>query len=162
MNVEALQAQLYTLHTIVESLADEVYATKVSRTSGTIGEHVRHTLDHARALLALDGAGDLTYDARLRGTRVETDAVEGMREIVRVCTGLDALRAVPADRQIRLHVLADASRPPVELLTTIGRELAFVVQHTIHHCALIAVLLERRGIATPARFGYAPSTPARS
>lgn len=162
MSVEALQAQLCTLHSIVEGLAEDVYVTRVSRASGSIGEHVRHSLDHARALLTLGGADDLTYDARLRGTPVETDVAEAMREIRRVCTGLDGLSDVPPDRRIRVHVLADASRPPVELTTTIGREIAFVIQHTIHHCALIAVLLERRGIATPARFGYAPSTPARS
>lgn len=162
MSVEALQAQLCTLHSIVAGLTEDVYVARAGRASGTIGEHVRHSLDHARALLTLGRAGDLTYDARLRGTPVETDVAEGMREIRRVCTGLDGLGNVPPDRQIRLHVLADPSRPPVELTTTIGREIAFVIQHTIHHCALIAVLLERKGITTPARFGYAPSTPARS
>ena len=43
--------------------------------------------------------------------------------------------------------------------TSLGRELAFVVQHTIHHAALIAVLLDILGVRVPADFGYAPSTP---
>jgi uncharacterized damage-inducible protein DinB len=161
MSVEALQAQLRTLHSAVATLPNDVYGARISRTSGSIGEHVRHSLDHARALLALGDADDLTYDARLRGTAIETDAAEAAREIRRISAGLDGLSRVQADRRIRLQVLADTSRPPAELATTLGREIAFVVQHTIHHCAMIAALLERLGIATPARFGYAPSTPAR-
>jgi uncharacterized damage-inducible protein DinB len=43
--------------------------------------------------------------------------------------------------------------------STHARELAFVISHTIHHCALMAVLLAVQGIPVPYRFGYAPSTP---
>lgn len=47
--------------------------------------------------------------------------------------------------------------------STLGRELAFVLSHTIHHQAMIALLLE--GLGRPVadeRFGCAPSTPAGS
>jgi hypothetical protein len=30
----------------------------------------------------------------------------------------------------------------------------------VHHCAVLSILLERIGVDVPARFGYAPSTPA--
>jgi uncharacterized damage-inducible protein DinB len=43
-----------------------------------------------------------------------------------------------------------------------GRELAFVINHTIHHQALIAVLLAWHGIEVAPRFGVAPSTPKAS
>ena len=36
---------------------------------------------------------------------------------------------------------------------TLGRELVFVLQHTIHHQAIVALLLAARGIAIPPRFG---------
>jgi hypothetical protein len=39
--------------------------------------------------------------------------------------------------------------------------LAFVVSHTIHHQAMIGVLLATRGHTVPHRFGLAPSTPNR-
>ena len=44
--------------------------------------------------------------------------------------------------------------------TTVARELAFVVSHTIHHSALVAVLLEHGSRRVPARFGVAPTTPS--
>lgn len=162
MSVPALQAQLRALGSIVENMPDDLFTAKGGRASGSIGEHVRHSLDHARALLSLGDGEELTYDARLRGTPVETSAGVAAQAILGTCRDLDALTAVPLDRPIRLCLIEEAGRSAPEVMSTLGRELAFVVQHTIHHCALIALLLERRGIPTPARFGYAPSTPARS
>ena len=42
--------------------------------------------------------------------------------------------------------------------SSIGRELGFLLSHTIHHCALIAVMMRLRGLATPPGFGVAPAT----
>lgn len=162
MTVSALQAQLRALGSIVEELPDDLFTKKAGRASGSIGEHVRHSLDHARALLSLSDAEGLTYDARLRGTPVETHSSVAAHAIRRTCSDLEALNAIPLDRPIRLYLIEEAGRTPSEVTSTLGREVAFVVQHTIHHCALIGLLLERRGVPTPARFGYAPSTPARS
>jgi uncharacterized damage-inducible protein DinB len=75
---------------------------------------------------------------------------------------VEDLDDVPFDRPVRLHLVTDANRTGTEVVTTVGREVAYVVQHTIHHCALIAVLLERAGLTPPPRFGYAPSTPSRA
>ena len=161
MSLQALQAQLRTLRSAVAELPDDLFRAKLSQASGSIGEHVRHSVDHARALLALIDGDYLTYDARLRGTPVETHADVAAREIDRICSDLEALDE-GGERSIRLQLIAEAGRQPSLLTSTLGREVAFVIQHTIHHCALIALLLERRGIATPPRFGFAPSTPARS
>jgi uncharacterized damage-inducible protein DinB len=161
MSLQALQAQLRTLRSAIAELPDDLFRAKLSQASGSIGEHVRHSVDHARALLALIDGDHLTYDARLRGTPVETHADVAAREIDRICSDLEALDEA-GERSIRLHLIAEAGRRPSQLTSTLGREVAFVIQHTIHHCALIALLLERRGIAAPPRFGFAPSTPARS
>jgi uncharacterized damage-inducible protein DinB len=37
--------------------------------------------------------------------------------------------------------------------------VAFVVSHTIHHLAVIALLLRDLAVEVPPRFGYAPTTP---
>jgi uncharacterized damage-inducible protein DinB len=46
----------------------------------------------------------------------------------------------------------------MEVETTVGRELAFVLSHTVHHNALIAVMARTLGVPVPDLFGYAPST----
>jgi uncharacterized damage-inducible protein DinB len=43
--------------------------------------------------------------------------------------------------------------------TTRRRELAFVISHTVHHQALIAVLVALAGGEIPEAFGLAPTTP---
>jgi hypothetical protein len=45
-------------------------------------------------------------------------------------------------------------------ISTAGRELVFVISHTIHHNATMGVLLSEWGLALPQRFGYAPATPS--
>jgi hypothetical protein len=55
-------------------------------------------------------------------------------------------------------VTVSSAGPPVEVETTLGRELAFVLSHTVHHNALIDVIAKTLGVLVPDRFGYAPST----
>jgi hypothetical protein len=42
--------------------------------------------------------------------------------------------------------------------SSIGRELQFLLSHTIHHYALIALALRLQGYEPSAEFGVAPST----
>jgi uncharacterized damage-inducible protein DinB len=44
-------------------------------------------------------------------------------------------------------------------MSTLARELAFVLNHTIHHQAMIGLLASLHGCDVPDGFGYAPSTP---
>jgi len=78
-----------------------------------------------------------------------------------VCAALEDIRQHELTSALWLDTQPERHAPPVRVATTLGRELAFVAQHTIHHCATLAVLLEKIGIVTPSRFGYAPSTPDR-
>ena len=157
--VDALQAHLHSLGMLVESLGEHTYRAAPRASSGSAGEHVRHCLDHARALIAGMAARQMSYDSRLRGTAVETDPRAAGEEIDRLCAALDQLNTDDMSTWLTLETQTHRGAPPIRVETTIGRELAFVAQHTIHHCATLAVLLEGMGIAVPERFGYAPSTP---
>jgi len=60
-----------------------------------------------------------------------------------------------------VRTLVAIDGPVVEAVSSVARELAFVVSHTIHHNAQIALLAHRLGSSRlPRRFGVAPSTPA--
>ena len=135
------------------------FATEVS---GSIGEHVRHCLDHVSALLAADSSTTLSYDRRQRGTTVETDPAEGVRQILQLKRGLEAWSTRSLDETIRVTSMISPSGAAVTGWSTIARELAFVVSHTIHHQAIIGVLLAIHGHAVPDRFGHSPSTPRRN
>ena len=155
----ALAALLGELAEVLSLLTDAQYAAKpVGPFDSSVGGHVRHCLDHARALLDGVGTGRIEYDARQRGTPIESDrraAVEASRELRREVAALPA----EVDGQTVLAAMAVSSdAPPVSLTTTVGRELAFVLSHTIHHNAIIAAMAGTLGAAVPERFGYAPST----
>lgn len=157
----ALTATLAQLSELVDGLTDDQYTRRPGGALGSgIGGHVRHNLDHVAALLAGLPDGDLDYDRRDRGTPVETDRAAAAASVYRLVDGLSDLAWDDLPGEVRLTTLVSPDRPPVELATTAGRELAFVLSHTIHHNALIAVIAAAVGAAVPAGFGYAPATVA--
>lgn len=157
--VRPLTGLLHQLFDLVESLADEEYSRKpVGVVESSIGGHVRHNLDHIEMLLrgALDG--EVCYDHRDRGTDVERSRLAAMEAIIRLVHELASFPWEEVPQALRLSTLVAPESPPVVALTSLDRELAFVVSHTIHHNALIAVMGKLLGAALPFEFGYAPST----
>lgn len=158
-SIEVVGSLLTDLRDVIELLPLNCYrAQPAARVSGSVGAHVRHALDHVRALVsALDG-DELRYDHRPRGTTVEVDPLSGVNEIERLLHRIDRLDPGALDAPVTFSMLLDPARPAVVVPTTLARELAFVIQHTIHHCALIAMLLDWQGRRVPYGFGIAPST----
>jgi uncharacterized damage-inducible protein DinB len=157
--VGPLVGLLHQLADLLEALTDEEYTRKpVGVVESSIGGHVRHNLDHIRALLRGLPTGRVTYDHRDRETDIEHDrgaAMAALRELEREL-GAFAWDAVPAT--VALTGLMAPDRPPATSATSAARELAFVVSHTIHHNALVRVMVKLLGATVPADFGYAPST----
>ena len=162
-SVAALCGLLDDLASVVAPLDVEAYTARpLSHASGSIGAHVRHCLDHVGSLLSAQPAAVLSYDHRERGTAVEGDPAEALRRIMRLKAAFDRWPIGSLEEPILVRAKTSASFDETTMFSTIGREVAFVVSHTIHHQALISVLLELLGQAAPDRFGYAPSTPSRS
>ncbi|MBY0456681.1 MAG: DinB family protein, partial [Gemmataceae bacterium] len=159
--VAALAAALTQLFDLVAGLTDDQYTRKPGGAlPSSIGGHVRHNLDHVAALLAGAPAGAIDYDRRDRGTPVETDRQAAMHAAARLEHALLGLAWDDLPAEVTLTALVATNRPPVVLATTPQREVAFVLSHTIHHNALIAVLAAAVGATPPAGFGYAPATVA--
>lgn len=158
----ALWRLLDELESLLIEVAPGVYCARfATEVSGSIGEHVRHCLDHVSALLTADPSATLSYDRRHRGTAVETDASEALQQIQQLKGALNAWSKRSLDEPIRVTSMISSSGDAVTGWSTVARELAFVVSHTIHHQAIIGVLLAIHGHAVPDRFGHSPSTPRR-
>lgn len=158
----ALWRLLDEIETLVGDLDADVYCARVARhVSGSIGEHVRHCLDHIAVLVAADSSTTLSYDRRTRGTAVETDPAAAVRQIVELKPALAMWPGRGLDEPIRVASMISPAGDIVAGWSTLGRELAFVVSHTIHHQAIIGVLLAVHGASVPERFGHSPSTPRR-
>jgi uncharacterized damage-inducible protein DinB len=161
--VMALRERLDELMRLVMTLPTDVYRARTANTSGAIGEHVRHVLDHLSALTRASPTAVLSYDHRTRGTSVESDPSAAVREMLQLGFALERWTDRSLDEPIAVAAVLDADGGSVTGWSTLARELAFVMNHTIHHQAIIALLLEFQGHAPlDDRFGYAPSTPHRA
>lgn len=157
--VACLRAALRQLGQVLTALSDEAYNRRpIAALDSSVGGHVRHSLDHVIALLAAVDTGELLYDRRERGTLVECDRAAALTLLSRLERDAGALAHHRGDRALRLHTIISGDGCELSAGTTLAREVAFVLSHTVHHNALLAVLLDALGVAPPERFGYAPST----
>jgi hypothetical protein len=143
-----------------ESVTPESYtADSEAMSGGTIGKHIRHTLDHFRAAVdGFDAGRPIDYDHRSRGVPVEScvnTAAEEARALGARITSLstDELRSPVS---IRVMLAADGSE--AALPSSLARELAFATHHAVHHCAMMKAISNEHGCGCPDDFGMAPST----
>ena len=157
---ESVLQVLRELVGVLKALPQEAYSQPggAEFAHACIGGHVRHTLDHLRALG--DGAltGLVEYDTRDRGTRIECDRDAAIAEVERLMGVYGPMRVIMQEQPLRLAIMPARDGRCVEVHSTLSRELAFVLSHTIHHNATVRSMATSRGIALPASFGYAPAT----
>lgn len=156
----ALTRLLDELASVLLDIGPCVYtASPMPGVSGTIGEHVRHIIDHVTVFAAASAWAPITYDHRERGGSIEVEPIEALRAIARLETSLAAVRDEELDLPLSVSAIVSRGQRPLLMKSTRRRELVFVVHHTIHHQALIAMLLAIAGEPVPAGFGRAPTSP---
>lgn len=156
---DVLGSALADVADAVRPLTRREYGQRAWQSSGSVGGHVRHCLDHVDALLHALTTGVCNYDERVRGTAVEDDPALACARLAACRLRLGALPAALLGQPLALSVRLTRDGLVVQAPTTVAREVAFVLSHTVHHAALVAVLLEDQGLARPEHFGLAPSTP---
>jgi len=144
------------LSNAIDQLSDSEYTRRSEILSGaTIGQHVRHIIE---LFLCLDQGyetGSVNYEKRKRDYRIETDREFACFLLRRVFRHLNK-----PNKPIALE--AEDYSDTVEIVTIPSnyyREIAYNLDHTIHHMALIRVgINEMSAIALPDEFGVAYST----
>ena len=144
---------------LLERISQETYSESSDTVKGgSIGEHIRHNIDHYLSFLDGLAAPEIDYDARKRDPRIETDpqyAIENMQTIIQ---RLREINNDDGDKPIRIKMDSGSGAENSRSNSTPHRELQFLVSHTIHHYTLIAFLCRLKGIEPTAGFGVAPST----
>ena len=145
-------------------LTDDVYGS--SQTDGAcrsgVGPQFRHCLDFYSCLLRDLDSGRVDYDRRRRADSLETDrsaAVDQVEEIIEGLSGI-AGEHVGSPLEVRSDLAPGEEPATAWSSSTLGRELRFLASHTVHHYALIALLLRQQGIEPGEGFGVAPATAA--
>lgn len=159
MVVTHCKYNLHLLKVLVSMLTQEqyVYVSKCLE-GGSIGQHVRHILEFYACLIEGVGIGKVNYDRRERDLRISTNrlfALERMKEI------MNQLNEIALDRSILLEGQFDVDDSQcTETPTSVQRELIYCLEHSIHHQALIRVVLQELGLIqlVDTHFGVASST----
>lgn len=140
----------------VKRLTPEEY-TKPGKTifGATVGQHVRHIIELFLCLGAGYEEGAVNYEKRKRDYRIETDqefACYLLRKIFREIDRPNKKLSLEAEDY-------DDSLDTASIPTNYYREIAYNLEHTIHHMALIRIgITEVSDIALPEGFGVAYST----
>ena len=134
---------------------DEVSFTAMHRPfrRGGVGKHVRHVLDHYKALLGMS-EGILDYEARTRDPDIEQYPTAAVATIDSIIMQLSQNRLSPSVPEVK-HVWGSGEG---SVATSLERELQFLASHTVHHMSLVAWIMDSLGFSVPDSFGVAPST----
>ena len=164
--VQPLFSLLVQMRSMIERMNDDAYAMPApGRTSGGVGGHVRHCLDHIAALVHATRSGVVEYrSAAARHPRRDLPD-GGAAADRRARRRLACLDASVLDEPLLVESQIDPAGAIILTRSSVCREVAFVVSHTIHHNAIVAQLLANRDVDLDARFGagagHADSTPRR-
>lgn len=152
-------ATLAQCDAFLSAVPAERYAEpSTSMGGGTIGQHVRHALDHFCAALTTPACDPIDYDQRQRGGRVETDLNAARSEVRRMREIVQGLDEAAMNTPVTARVMLTGAGETADLRSTLGRELFFATHHAIHHHAMMKSIGREFGLETPAGFGTAPST----
>ena len=135
--------------------------SRQSHYAGPVGAHLRHVIEHYEALVFPAEHGVVDYDGRARDRELEGNPALASERLSALRARLDGSLALHAPVQVRGQG-GLAGEFIFAVPSCIGRELAFLASHTVHHFALLAPHCWQHGIPTPADFGQAPSTVAHA
>lgn len=146
---------------LLQRMPDDLYRKNTTLAlSSSVGPHLRHCLEHYESFLAGWQTGQIDYDARARNVHVETERRYALALIEEIITALRCIEENDAERGV--HVKQDSNAAHEAAMpwsaSSVRRELQFLVSHTVHHYALIAMILRLHGFEPDADFGVAPST----
>ncbi len=141
---------------LLARLDADTYAKRIPLCyNASVGGHLRHIIEHYQAFLRGLDDGEIDYEKRVRDPLVENDPVYAGALFESIAQRLE--EAAPALANRTLHYCAETTEG-IATATSVLRELEFLLSHTIHHYALVAVMARLQGHETDPEFGVAPST----
>jgi len=147
------------LKEIIGQLKPAHFSTPVGVLSNsTVGQHMRHTIEFFMCLMDASTNDVICYDDRKHDTIIETDPKFALSIIGSIQAFL--LNEMADRPLINEENYALDSGQKIQMDSSYFRELAYCIEHAIHHMALIkvAVLQKFDYVNLPPHFGVASST----
>ena len=159
--IESNVLTLESAISVLRSLPEDKYShTEAPIFEASLGKHIRHVIDHYLSFERDIIKGSVDYDQRKRDTQLELDKEYAIKRIKDVQQWLHALRhEASSNQRLEVVICSNVNIPDGAVSgSSITRELQFLQSHSIHHFALIAIMLRFYGLVVPREFGIAPST----
>jgi len=153
---QAVNNVFVQLSTTLDQLSQEQYIQPCQTLlNATVGQHVRHIIELFQCLENGYDEGMVNYEKRKRDAGIENSKAFAVELLSEVHSGLNR-----PNKTLNLEACYDEhSSHPITIATNFYREIAYNLEHTIHHMALIRVgINEIADINLPAEFGVATST----
>lgn len=156
--LSASHGVLEQLHRLAMSLSTTQYTQPLDLLGGnTIGKHYRHIIEFYQCLIK--NAEIVNYDKRLRNTDIENSPVIANAIIEEILMHLDAEKV--SERQLQYHAdFSETGTEAISVATSFGRELAYNIEHAVHHMAILQMVVKHyfKEIELEEGFGVAAST----
>jgi hypothetical protein len=153
---EAVNNVFVQLAETLNQLTQQEYVKPCSTLfNNTIGQHVRHIIELFQCLESGYDNSLVNYEKRKRDIAIETDKQLASDLLKNIYQQLNR-----PDKALVLEACYDEhASEPITIATNYYREIAYNLEHTIHHMALIRVgIAEVSSIVLPDDFGVASST----
>lgn len=156
---EECAALLDEARALIDRVPEEDYARTAYESAGSVGSQLRHCLDCITCFVEGTQTGRVDYDRRGRDTHTEVDRRHGADCLAKAAQLLreDVAGWVDRDLSVRMDEPDRAANQGWQRSST-ARELRFLATHTLHHFALISLMLAERGFEMDPAFGLAPAT----
>lgn len=147
------------LISLIKQFSDKEYAAKLPVLNGSsIGMHTRHILEFYSCFLNQCNNTEICYDDRERQLiyEINTDAtIDALSNIKNALNNLEITNSI----EIKTNSSTEEGNNNI-VQSSIGRELLYTLDHSIHHLAIIKIgaQLNFGSISFPENFGVAPST----
>ena len=155
----ACTAILQQLESVVQQMTESDFVKPSQALSGsTVGQHLRHTLEFFICLEHGFAQGTINYDKRAHDKLIETDKFIALGAIARIKKFIETQQL---DQPLTLQVGYERhSDECVNIATNYLRELAYNVEHAVHHMAIMKIGLREIAsyVQLPSDFGVAVST----
>lgn len=143
---------LSQLKDLLKHLNDNDFTTQLAVFNGSsLGQHYRHIIEIYQCLI-FHKAEVICYDDRKRNYQMETDSTYCFEQIENLCQKIENLTF--ENKTIKISTFCGT------LESSFERELLYVLEHSIHHQALIKIGLRELGKEEliSKSFGLAAST----
>lgn len=162
MNLKVAASDLLDqLEGIIDQISNDDFKKPLEILSdSSIGQHVRHTLEFFICLMDASNEGVINYDKRKHDKYIQEDktlAVSVIRSIKEFIARVADNKALSLEME---YGVSDSELEVSVVPTNYERELAYNIEHAVHHMALmkVGIISGLDYVELPPYFGVASST----